>query len=594
MMETATRQNVFPEPKNPMRPMHPGWRIALCALLATASGASAQTYEQVAPREVPAGPAPTVHGVPERDDSAGQDERQIVPALRGLVFLSDRSAIQPEGVDVSGIDLSSTPLLDTEAFRASVRARIGQPMTFGDLREITREAIRVLREHDRPVTDVVVPEQNVQSGTIQILVIEGRLGTVRAEGQRWFDEETITGAVRMDPGEVISGSELLADLAWVNRNPFRRVDLVFAPGESAGEADIILRTTDRRPWRLYAGYEDTGTSITGDDRWLAGFNWGNAFGLDHQLNYQFTGSSDFEKMTAHSGSYIVPLPWRHTLSLFGSYAESVPEGMDPFDLEGETWQLSARYQLPLRPLGNIAQSLSAGLDFKRSDNNLAFGGTDVFGQSTDVIQAVLAYSANRPDAHGSTGAEVSLIVSPGGIGSRNSDSDYAAARSGASSRYAYLRVALDRTTRLPADLRWITRLQGQFASTNLLGSEQLGFGGSTSLRGYEEREVNGDNGFILVNELRTPPVSLGRHLGFPQLNDQFTFLAFVDGGIAETRKPLPGDERRRELMSAGIGFRFNVATHITARFDYGWQLQDSGVSPTGDSSRAHLGLTVAY
>ncbi|MBI4622430.1 MAG: hypothetical protein HY736_04295 [Verrucomicrobia bacterium] len=77
---------------------------------------------------------------------------------------------------------------------------------------------------------------------------------------------------------------------------------------------------------------------------LAGANWGNAFGRDEQLNYQLSASPDFKKLVAHSGSYLVPLPtWRHTLTVFGSYAESRPAlagGM--FVLTGHTWQLGAR------------------------------------------------------------------------------------------------------------------------------------------------------------------------------------------------------------------------------------------------------------
>jgi hemolysin activation/secretion protein len=429
--------------------------------------------------------------------------------------------------------------------------------------------------------------------TIQLLVTEGRRGRVLAEGNRWFSAEQLVSEIRATPGGPIASSELLADLDWLNQNPFRRVDVVFARGAQPGETDIILRTQDRRPWRLYAGFDDSGTPVTDEERWFVGVNGGDLFGLGHQANYQFTSSPDVEKMLAHSGSYVVPLRWRHTLTLFGSHATSKPD-IPFFSLEGRSWQAGLRYRVPLRAWRGVEQALTAGFDFKRSDNNLAFGGTSIFAQATDVVQLIVNYAASRSDAHGLTALSFTAALSPGGIGARNSNSDYEAARSFAKADYTYARLSLERTTRLPAELIWTARAEAQLASGNLLGSEQLGFGGSSSLRGYDEREANGDNGVILVNELRGPSWSVGRHLGATKKADALVPLVFVDAGVAVLSRLLPGEERARELLSIGAGLRYSLGSNLLARADYGWQLRDSGISPTGHNHRGHVSVTVAW
>lgn len=555
--------------------------------------AQAQTYEQVAPQTpVSPGdgkPAPTLpSGEPAAAAPSTADDRVLTPALRGLVFVADPSAVQRDGVSDEGVSLAAVPLLDTPAFREKLAPRLGNPLTLGGLKAITRDAVLALRAADRPVVDVVAPEQNLRTGTIQILVTEGRLGEVRAEGNRWFSSDSLTREVRIAPGAPIPGGVLLDDLAWLNQNPFRRVDLVFARGDEAGETDVILRTQDRRPWRVYAGYDNSGTPLTDEDRVFAGLNWGDAFGLGHQLNYQLTASPDFDKMVAHSGSYIVALPWRHTLTLFGSYAESRPD-IPFFNLEGVSWQTGLRYRVPLTSWRGVEHSVSAGVDFKRSNNDLAFGGVSVFAQETDVAQLVLAYDASRSDRFGVTSLGLTVALSPGGIGGYNDDADFQASRADAESRYAYARLALERTTKLPESFAWVVRGEAQVASSNLLGSEQLGFGGASSLRGYDEREANGDGGFILVNELRGPSFRVIKSVA-----DQLTPLVFLDGGVAVIKDPLPGEERTRELLSAGVGVRYLLATNLVARADYGWQLRDSGVSPTGDNRRAHVSVTVAW
>ena len=568
---------------------------ASAVLFGPATFLSAQTYEQVAP-QTPHAPGSVAAAMPAADapSNAPDDDRIIIPALRGVIFVADPAAVKPAGIEGAGVDVSAVPRLDTPAFREKAAARLGRPLTLAGLKEITRDAVLALRAADRPVVDVVAPEQSLASGTVQLLVTEGRLGQLRAEGNRWFSSEQIEGGVRLAPGGPISGSVLLADLAWLNQNPFRQVDLVFARGAESGLTDVILRTQDRRPLRVYAGYDNSGTPLTDDERLFAGVNWGDAFRRGHQLSYQFTASPDFEKLAAHSASYVAPLSWRHTLTVFASHATSQPD-IPFFDLEGRSWQVGARYRMPLRPWREVEQAFVAGFDFKRSDNDLAFGGASVFAQATDIVQAILGYEASRADARGITSASLAVALSPGGLTGRNDDADHAAARSFADARYAYARLAIERSTRLPAGCVWVARVEGQLASGNLLGSEQLGFGGAASLRGYDEREANGDSGFVVVNELRGPALSLARHLGAKNAAaDRLVPLVFLDAGVAVISDTLPGEEKTRELLSAGVGFRYTLAANLVARADYGWQLRDSGVSPTGDNARAHVSATLAW
>ncbi len=579
--------------------MNAAFRLSAAALVlwALPPRAHAQTYDQVAPKTPPPAPAPQLPDHPAVGAAGRTDsDAVLVPTLRGLVFLSDRNALQPDGIATEGLRVAGDALLETAAFRALATPYLGRPLSLRALDRLTRDVVLYFRQHGRPVVDVLVPEQNVSTGTVQILVIEGRLGRVTIEGNKWFRSGPILSSIRARPGEVIEGAPLLADLAWINENSFREVDLVFTRGRSPGETDIILRTRDRLPLRGYVGYEDSGNALTGFDRVLFGANWGNVFESEQQLNYQLTASPDFKKLVAHSGSYIVPIrALRHTLTLFGSYAESRPELADAiFALKGRTAQLSARYRVPLSAQGMWTQAFTAGADFKRSNNNLSFGGTQVFAQENDVIQAIVAYSASHLDAHGAFAGELTLALSPGGLSADNHARAYAAARSLARPEYAYARLELERRTKLPAGFAWIARGTVQLASTNLLGSEQLGLGGASSLRGYEEREANGDDGLILVDELHGPPFPMFSAQKVGTARDQFDPFLFVDYGLVQSHERLVGEPARLELASAGLGFSYQLGATLSARCDYGWQLERSGVSDGRRRSRAHVSVTLGF
>jgi hemolysin activation/secretion protein len=559
--------------------------------------ATAQTYDQLAPK-TPAVAAPATlppASLPARTTSQNA-EQLIGPELKGLRFVGDRTAVQPTGVDSTGIVSAGVPLLGTDEFRAVIGPFLGRPLTVALLNEITREVVLYFRRHDRPVVDVMVPEQSVASGTVQVVVIEGRLSRVRVEGSRWFATGLIAGSIRVQPGSEISSGALLEDLAWINQNPFRQADLVFARGDTAGGTDIILRMQDRFPVRLYAGYEDSGNALTGFDRVLAGVNWGNAFGLDHQINYQLTASPDFKKLVAHSGSYVIPVQrLRHTLTLFGSYADSRPElsgGL--FALKGRTWQAGLRYRVPLGPLGKWSQDVTAGLDFKRSNNNLSFGGSQVFAQENDIAQAIAAYGVNRSDLGGTTAAEITVAFSPGGLTPGNGDRTFREARSEARANYSYARLELERRTKLPVGFSWLARGTAQLASANLLGSEQLGLGGASNLRGYEEREANGDDGFVLVNELHGPLLHLVKSSDSGRAGDSLDPLVFFDYGMVASHDRLPGEPKRLELASVGAGLRYSLNSYLSVRADYGVQLKDSGVSDGRRDQRGHISVVVSY
>lgn len=555
--------------------------------------AVAQDFDRVAPKPV----EPTGEGaiVETEAPQAVGDQRVVLERLLGVVFLASPDDVQREGVEAfEGVRVEAVPLLQDKKFEPLITPYLGKPATLQSLSQLTRDVVLYCRRHDRPVVDVFVPEQDVTSGVVQVVVLEGKLGQLRVTGNEHFADELLLSKVRVQPGETFSAAQLRGDVDWLNLNPFRRVDVVFIPGAEPGQTDVELRVDDRVPFRIYAGYENTGTPFTDEDRLVAGFNWGNVLGLDHQLGYQFTSSPEPEEFSAHALTYLAPLPWRHALSVFASYAETEGEIGAPFDMTGRSWQLGLRYAVPLDSCSErFDHELRFGFDFKQSNNNLLFGGDQVFDTTTDIAQFIVGYDATLTDDWGATSAGASLFLSPGGITGRNRKSNFEDARVNADPEYVYARFHVERTTRLPADFTWLIRAQAQVASDNLLPSEQLGLGGFDTIRGYTEREANGDEGFWLSTELRTPPLQPAKMLGL-DAPDSLQLLTFFDYGIVSPHDALTGEDEHVVLASAGVGLRYALSHILSVRYDYGWQLKDSGLSPEGRNGQHHLAIVASF
>jgi hemolysin activation/secretion protein len=518
----------------------------------------------------------------------------------GLVFLPQRSDVQPGGIGpVSGIDASRVPILNGPDFQAVAGEFIGRPISIEVLEALVQKTIEYTNKHNDPLVEVLVPEQDVQNGAIQVLVIDSRLGKVSVRGNRWFSAEDYTDAIRLQPGDPIRSDALNADLAWLNANPFRSVDAVFEAGADPGTTDIVLKATDRFPVRIFSSYANDGTQASGIDRGSTGFSWGDAFWQGHQLNYQFSHSLFDDKYFAPSASYGVPLPWRDTLTVSGSYAETAaPAGDGVFADRGQDLQFGLRYAIPLPKipvLGGVTNELTAGLDYKRNNSDLDFGGTTVFQSTPEIDQLALIYTLGQTDKYGVTTLSGEGYLSPGGITGDNNDAAFALARAGATSRYGYLRLHLERTNYLLSNFSLIARASGQVSSANLLASEQLPIAGSQAVRGFTEDEIIGDQGYVTTLELRTPDMGPLSWIGITGVANQLQFLTFLDYGLAAPFKVVQSTDETRSAASVGVGFRYSIAPYLSLRMDYGWRIRARAPSDPNDKPDVlHVGLVAGY
>ncbi len=579
--------------------------LMVCVLTASAQVPDQRLAPKPAPPAADKAKRPAEPALPE---SSPEDELQVTENLAGLVIVKSKDEIKRAGVDqVQGLEVKDIPLISGPDFAGMISLHFGQPVKMKTLKQIQREIIIYCRNHDRPLVDVIVPNQDVNptNGVVQIVLIEGRVGkvTVKNDEPKYFKDGTISKAISIAPGDPISERKLLADIDWLNRNPFREVSPAFRQGEQAGLSDLQLEVEDRFPLRGFAGYEDTGTQFTGKDRVLAGFNWGNVFGWDHQLNYQYTADTSFDHLMAHSVSYIAPLPWKHMLSVYGTYVDidaDLGSGFSDFESTALNYQGAVRYSVPLPFSRSFQHEAFAGIDYKHNENDLLFrsvgSAAPITDTVTDVLQLALGYTGSLSDRWGRTSFGLQGFLSPGGLVGENDDEDFDSQHSGAKSDYIYGRMAVERVTRLPWDFSLVLRASGQAATGNLIPSEQLGVGGYNTVRGYDEREVNGDRGLVLNGELRTPPIRLIGRYPKAGVQDQLQFLGFWDYGLAENVDPLE-QESTTHLHSVGGGVRYTINRYLSARFDYAYRLRGTGVDGAegeDTGSRVHVGVVVSY
>ncbi len=520
------------------------------------------------------------------------DETQLLANLRGVVVVPRTLDVVKKGRSgVSGVLTEGVTL--PEKVQNSFAEYLGKPLSLSVLDQMVRAAVVAFRASDMPVVDVLVPEQEINDGVLQLVVIEGRVGKVIVEGAKYSDPEFIKDQISLKQGQVLKESTLLADLQWINKNPFRQVDMIYSPGFDYGTTDLILRTRDVKPLSFYVGVENSGNRLLGDNRFISGFNWAGPlfFGQENTLNYQYSSDLDFDKLTSHSVVWTSYLPWRHHLTLLGAWVDqsiNTTAAGEVVNIGGKDQQESIRYTIPLRSTGRWVHELELGFDYKSSNSNLAFGGLEVFDTTTEILQFGLGYNIIQSDRWGSTKVDNEVIWSPGGLSSDNDSEIFRSQRGGADANYVYGRSSIERNFYLPKNWGLITRVEGQYSSTNLLASETLGAGGFDTVRGWEQRIVRGDQGVVANLELRTPSLSPANLFGFHNAQDGMQFLTFFDYGFVASADSPEGAPGSFGMGSVGVGLRYQLDDNFSLRLDYGYQVIEENFND-GESGRIHFG-----
>ena len=283
----------------------------------------------------------------------------------------------------------------------------------------------------------------------------------------------------------------------------------------------------------------------------------------------------------------------------------------------------ARFNYPLPVLANVRSSFSLGMDFKAYEapsysTNLtyfALYGKDALGNvflitnksitlpansraGLDYLPLSWSYSAARPDPWGSFAASFSQSVYLSALASARTNFQVVAAAPDAGGNYTTLNAGLAREQRLFDGWSALLNVSGQWASAPLINNEQFALGGTGGVRGYQQGEIYGDDGWRAMFDLRAPPVGVGN---LPTRDGyvpaQLRCSWFMDYGQAILiDRPVSATETTDYLYSqwgTGLGFLLTVGNHFDARLTLAWALLGTPTTGAG-TAQAYFSIGAQF
>ncbi|MBO9357613.1 ShlB/FhaC/HecB family hemolysin secretion/activation protein [Bordetella petrii] len=494
-------------------------------------------------------------------------------------------------VNVNEYIVRGNTVLTARDIEKAVYPFLGPQRTLKDI-ESARDALQeVYHQQGYQSVFVDLPEQQVEGGIVFLQVSETKVGRVRVVGAKHYSPLVIRDEVpALSEGAVPDFNQAQSELTELNRSASRQVIPLVKEGQLPGTMDVDLKVEDKSPWNASIGLNNDYSADTTKLRSIVTIGHDNLWqrGDAFSLTY-FTAPEERDDAKVWSGSYTRRLSDRWNLQFSGFKSDSNVATVGGTNVLGKGYSFGMSAIYAFAPSGNWYNSLSVGIDYKKFDESVVFG-----GDSDDVplkyVPITLSYSGYRytETAQSSFGLSV-VAASESFLGLGSDEREFDNKRYLASPSFALLKGDASHTHSLFGD--WQLALRGgfQLASGALVSNEQFSAGGATSIRGYLAAERSGDEGVLASLEWRTP--SLARWLG-PHVNE-WRFYTFAEYAALRLRDPLPEQESSFRLGSVGFGTRLQALDWLSASLDWGYPLKD-GPNTSKHDPRVNFSVRASF
>ncbi len=527
-------------------------------------------------------PAPTVQVRQEQQQTQSKSlpSTQNTPEKTTLDRPDDLSSVAIPEVRfyLDKLMVEGSTLLSSKDLEALMAPYEKREVTFDDLNQAAAKLRAYYHDKGYFTTYVFIPPQDVDDGILRIKVLEGRLGKLSVDKNRYYRDFVVTRQFRAKAGQLFNYKTFEEDINLANQLAPYQVKAVLNKGEHSGETDITLNVVDKQPWQISLTGDNQGRPFIGMYRGGVDVTNQSLLGLGDRLFTRYYGASGTQVVM---GSYSVPVNrFGDEVSVNYSYSHvDVDLGLNvpQQPIVGTAKSYGIAYSHPLNKKRSLVSDI--GLNLRTIDSRV--DSTRVSHDEIRTLQAGISF--NESDRLGRTSGRLQQTVGIGFLGGNR--------------QFFKSEAMVTRLLRLSESNTLILKGYGQLTPDALPTAEAFQIGGAYSVRGYTEGLLIADRGFSFSAEDRFPIPFLSRIS--PKMNNRLQGAAFFDVGrvwldSSNSRFGAASNQAKNSLlMSVGVGVRARLTRFVQGFADLGVGLGDrNGVTrPNGDPTvRLHFGL----
>ena len=468
---------------------------------------------------------------------------------------------------VNGVAFQGNTTYSTADLSGLIASEIGKPMTLKDIQGLAAKIEAFYHDAGYPLVKVVVPRQTFADGKpVELVVLEGRLGEVRIEGERRYHTQRIRDA--LEASGVRAGEPLRLDrveraLTRINREAGVEASATLKPGAEQGYTNLLV---DVEEGPLLSGsleVNNYGSKDTGRYRVVPSIKLQNISGRGDSANLIGMKSiGDGDAWFAYA-DYATPVNSRGTsVQVYGSTG-NVNVGRDFKVLEVEGDSTGAGLGVMQDQILSARSILTYSLWLEGTNLDQDMLGVRIAEDRVRKLRLGVAW--DRTDLSGRS--LVSLDVHQGlgeRLGGMDNDSVLSSrAFAGADNDFTKVTLDLTRIQRLNARTLLIPRLYGQYAFDPLVSSEQWAIGGVNSVKGQAPSVYSGDSGVTASLE--------GRYDLFAD-NHRYQLVGQISHGRMHIKKPFFDQESEQDISGVSLGLMARPLDPVEVRLEWGLPL----------------------
>lgn len=388
------------------------------------------------------------------------------------------------------------------------------------LAEIISTIQTYYKDQGYAVAQVSFPEQNIQTGNIEVKVSEGTIGKIVLNEDKITDKMQKFMAFGNIEGDTLNMDDLNQGLYQMNRLPSNNASIKIYSSENEGESKISITNEKSFPANATIGYDNLGNDYTGVNRTSFSSEIDNLLFLNDALNLSYTANlnnnRDIKDNKSFTSDFSIPFGY-YTFTY--DYARSDFLRVEALDtITGYTNSNNITIDRVLFTKDDL--KISGNTSFNKKSSASYLNQHKIAISERELSIASIEFAISNSFKNG-TGLYVKPTYSKGlkildaEKDSENLSSNFPKAQFERFKLYATISKKFT-IPNLDTPVELATEMDSQYSKDMLFGSEQFSVGGYYSVRGFRDTYLTGNSGYYFRN---TANVNVGS-LILPLINKE--------------------------------------------------------------------------
>ncbi|MEG8232727.1 ShlB/FhaC/HecB family hemolysin secretion/activation protein [Pseudomonas orientalis] len=456
----------------------------------------------------------------DRQNRLLEEQQRRLQELQDLPGKAAKPEAPTAPADTRCFPIKDIELKGADSLPASERERllkpyVGQCLGVSQLNELLKAITDYYLGKGRVTSRAYLPQQDLSTGHLQVLVVEGKLEALRSAEGSTVTERELAMAFPGKVGEALNLREIEQLVDQLNRLPSKQAQMELTPGKQVGGSDVVVKNTAQKPWRASLSRNNDGQKSTGEQQWGAGLEWDSPLGLGDQLILRggHDAISDHQKTSKNTMLYYnVPWGWWNFSYTYSESDYRTFGVTDDFkykqDGDNQNHQLRAERVIHRDDVSKT--SVNVGLAHLRTNNYILDVRTPPSSNRLSELQ--LGVNHGRRIGTAFVNLDLGMQNGIGLLDAQSQDERDAFGRRQPNSRYRKYTATvsyLQPFSLWGESFSFSSLATGQRSEDPLFSPQRMSLGGSASVRGFKDQLLTGDSGGYWRNEVRwARPVTL--------------------------------------------------------------------------------------